>query len=99
MTPDQARTMLETTLREIVPDADLSTLAPGDDLRDTLELDSMDFVELVDRLSTRAGFRIEEDDADGRRSLDAAIHFLVAHVLVAQTVRLKSAEFCPGPMS
>jgi acyl carrier protein len=53
-------------------------LAPGADLRDTFELDSLDFVELMDRLSTRAGFRIEEDDADGMRSLDAAINFLVA---------------------
>jgi acyl carrier protein len=70
--------MLQTTLREVVPDADLSTLPPGADLRDTFELDSLDFVELVDRLSTRAGFRIEEDDADGLRSLDAAISFLVA---------------------
>ena len=77
MTPDQARTMLETTLREIVPDADLSTLAPGADLRNAFELDSLDFVELVDRLSTRAGFRIEEDDADGLRSVEAVTQFLV----------------------
>lgn len=78
MTPDQARTMLETTLREIVPDADLSTLAPGADLRNAFELDSLDFVELVDRLSTRAGFRIEEDDADGLRSVEAVTQFLVS---------------------
>jgi acyl carrier protein len=78
MTPDQARDMLQTTLREVVPDADLSTLAPGADLRDTFELDSLDFVELVDRLSTRAGFRIEEDDADGLRTVEAATQFLVA---------------------
>ncbi|HZW44100.1 MAG TPA: acyl carrier protein [Dermatophilaceae bacterium] len=77
MTPDQARAMLETTLREIVPDADLSTLAPGADLRSTFELDSLDFVELVDKLSTRAGFRIEEDDADGLRSAEAVTQFLV----------------------
>lgn len=78
MTPDQARTMLETTLREIVPDADLSTLAPGADLRNAFELDSLDFVELVDRLSARAGFRIEEDDADGLRSVEAVTAFLVS---------------------
>jgi len=69
--------MLETTLREIVPDADLSALAPGADLRSTFELDSLDFVELVDKLSTRAGFRIEEDDADGLRSAEAVTQFLV----------------------
>jgi len=78
MTPEQARAMLETTIREIVPDADLSTLAPGADLRDTFELDSLDFVELVDKLSTRAGFRIEEDDADGLRSVEAVTQFLVS---------------------
>jgi acyl carrier protein len=44
MTPDQARTMLGTTLREIVSEADLSALAPVVDLRDTFELDSLDFV-------------------------------------------------------
>jgi len=79
MTPDQALAMLDTTLREIVPDADLSTLAPGADIRSTFELDSLDFVELIDRLSSRAGFRIEEDDADGMRSVEAATHFLVTH--------------------
>jgi acyl carrier protein len=79
VTPEQARAMLDATLREIVPDADLTTLPPGADLRDTFELDSLDFVELVDRLSTRAGFRIEEDDADGLRSAEAAINFLVAN--------------------
>jgi len=78
MTPDEARAMLQTTLREVVPDADLSTLPPGADLRGTYELDSLDFVELVDRLSTRAGFRIEEDDADGLRTVEAATRFLVA---------------------
>ena len=78
MTPEQARAMLETTLREIVPDADLSTLAPGADLRNAFELDSLDFVELVDRLSARAGFRIEEDDADGLRSVEAVTAFLVS---------------------
>ncbi|HEY8655023.1 MAG TPA: acyl carrier protein [Dermatophilaceae bacterium] len=77
MTPEQARAMLETTLREIVPDADLSTLAQGADLRSTFELDSLDFVELVDKLSTRAGFRIEEDDTDGLRSVEAVTQFLV----------------------
>jgi acyl carrier protein len=54
-------------------------LAPGADLWDTFELDSLDIVKLVDKLSTRAGCRIEEDDADGLRSLNAAISFLVAH--------------------
>jgi acyl carrier protein len=77
MTPQEARAILETTLREIVPDASLAELGGGADLRQELELDSLDFVELVDRLSKRAGFRIEDDDADELRTPDSATSFLV----------------------
>ena len=77
MTPDEARTILGTTLREIVPDADLASLPAGTDLREAYELDSLDVVELVERLSARAGFRIEDTDADELRSVDSATAFLV----------------------
>ena len=74
MRPDEARTLLEQSLRAIVPDADLSGL-PGDtDLRDTFELDSLDFVEVVERLSQGAGFRIEEDE--DLRTIDAIVALL-----------------------
>jgi hypothetical protein len=47
MTPDQARHALEEALAQIAPDADLSSLEPDADLRDGLELDSLDFSRLV----------------------------------------------------
>lgn len=76
-TPSQTpRDLLETTLREIVPDASLDELAGDADLRETFELDSLDFVELVERLGKRAGFRIEDDDADQLRTIDSATAFL-----------------------
>jgi acyl carrier protein len=72
--PDEARTLLEQSVRAIVPDADLSGL-PGDtDLRDTFELDSLDFVEVIERLSQGAGFRIEEDE--DLRTIDAIVGLL-----------------------
>jgi acyl carrier protein len=77
VTPDEARTILGTTLREIVPDADLATLPADADLRDAYELDSLDVVELVERLSARTGLRIEDTDADQLRSVDSATAFLV----------------------
>lgn len=74
MTPDQARDLLEQSLRAIVPEADLSGL-PGDtDLRERYELDSLDFVEVVERLSQGAGFRIEEDE--DLRTIDAIVGLL-----------------------
>ena len=75
-TPGDLRQMLETTLREIVPDASLDGLSGDADLRETFELDSLDFVELVERLGKRAGFRIEDDDAEQLRTIDSATAFL-----------------------
>lgn len=73
---ESPRVMLEAVLREIVPDASLEGLDGSTDLRETFELDSLDFVELVERLGKRAGFRIEDDDADQLRTLDSATAFL-----------------------
>ena len=79
MTPEHARDLIEQTLLDIVPDADLSGLAPDDDIRENLELDSLDFVELVERLSTHADYRIEEEDYSELRTMDSAVRFLAKH--------------------
>ncbi|GAA2741061.1 hypothetical protein GCM10009868_05690 [Terrabacter aerolatus] len=81
---DDPRTMLETALREIVPDASLDGLDGGADLRETFELDSLDVVELVERLGKRAGFRIEDDDADQLRTVDSATAFLARRARAAR---------------
>ena len=74
MTPDDARDLIEQALRGVVPDADIRGL-PGDtDLRDAFELDSLDFVEIVERLSTGSGRRIEEDE--DLRTIDAVVALL-----------------------
>lgn len=76
MNTDQARAMIEQSLLDIVPDADLAALGPETDLRQALELDSLDFVELVERLSKRAGCRIEEDDYGQLRTMSSAVAFV-----------------------
>jgi hypothetical protein len=74
MTPDEARTLLEQSLRVVVPDADLAGLSGDTDIRERFELDSLDFVEVVERLSQGAGFRIEEDE--DLRTIDAIVGLL-----------------------
>ena len=74
MTPDEARTLLEQSLRVVVPDADLAGLGGDTDIREQFELDSLDFVEIVERLSQGAGFRIEEDE--DLRTIDAIVGLL-----------------------
>jgi acyl carrier protein len=71
MTPAEARSLLEDALRAVVPDASLEGM-PGDtDLREELELDSLDFLTVVERLSLGAGVRIEEDE--DLRTIDAVV--------------------------
>jgi hypothetical protein len=53
MTPAQAETAIKEALREVTPDADTDSLAADADLRDTLELDSIDFLRFVEILGRR----------------------------------------------
>lgn len=76
MTPDQARHAIEEALAQIAPDADVKGLAPDADLRDALELDSLDFLSLVEKLSQRTGRRIDEDDYPHLATLASAVKFL-----------------------
>ena len=55
MTTEQARQTIKDMLGEVAPDADPDTLAADADLRDSLELDSLDFLNFVEELSKRSG--------------------------------------------
>ena len=76
MTPEEARQAITETLLDVAPDADVDTLPPGADLRDTLELDSLDFLNFVEALGKRAGRRIDEDDYPQLATLDSGVVFL-----------------------
>ena len=75
MTPEQARHAIEESLGQVAPDADIESLAPDADLRDTLGLDSLDFLRFVEELSERTGRRIEEDDYPQLATMASAIKF------------------------
>lgn len=79
MTRDEARAAVREALREVAPDADLDTLSPDALLRDDLELDSLDFENLVVRLSDRAGYRIDEDAYPRLSTIEGCIAYLASH--------------------
>jgi hypothetical protein len=72
LTPDEARRLVAGVLTSIVPDADPLALPEGAALREELELDSLDFLTFVERLSRRALVRIDEDDYPRLDTLTAA---------------------------
>jgi len=73
---DQALILVQDALTEIVPDADFTTIGPDSAFREALELDSLDFLNLVERLTERAGCRIDEDDYPRLTTLNSAAAFL-----------------------
>ena len=69
-------TLVRRALHEVAPDADLDRLTPTDDLRDTLTLDSLDFLQFVELLSERTGRRIDEEDYPRLATLADTVAYL-----------------------
>jgi hypothetical protein len=59
---DEARRIVAEAVTQIVPDADVASLTDDADIRDTFELDSLDFLSFVEQVGVASGVRIEEDD-------------------------------------
>lgn len=76
MTPDAARRALHEEIARIAPDADAASV-PGDaDFREELDLDSMDFLNLVAALHKRFGVEIPESDYPELATLDGFAGYL-----------------------
>ena len=78
MTREEIRTSVLAILRTIAPEADASAIRPDADLRDELDIDSMDFLNLVVRIHERLGVSIPETDYPKVRSLDGCVAYLAA---------------------
>ncbi len=78
MTPSEATALVVRLLGEIAPDTDPSSLAGDADLQRSLDLDSMDIVNLVAALSEETGREIPDRDARALRTLDRWSAYLAA---------------------
>ena len=78
ITLDDTRALVGDAVRRIVPDADVEALAPDADLRQTYELDSLDFLAFVEELAQGAAVRIDEEDYPELRTLTTVQAFLAA---------------------
>jgi acyl carrier protein len=76
MTETEARTVIWDILSGIAPEVDPSSMADDEDLREALDLDSMDFMNFVVGLHERTGIDIPEADYPRLRTLDGAIAYL-----------------------
>ena len=76
MTSEEIRKAIVNILSGIVPDEDLSTLKDDVPFREQLELDSMDFLDIVMELRKRYRVQIPEEDYPALASIKSALAFL-----------------------
>ena len=76
MTKDDCKKLVIDIISDIAPDEDLSTVKPDVRLRDQLQLDSMDFLDIVMELRKRHGIEVPEADYMKLASLDSCADYL-----------------------
>ena len=79
MNAEHSRGAVLALLSEITPEADLSCLDDAADLRTELDMDSMDFLNLVEGLAESTGVDIPEADYPKVRSVAGLVAYLVSH--------------------
>jgi acyl carrier protein len=76
VTEDEIRSLVIGKLGAIAPEADFDQLDPQEDLREALDLDSMDFLNLITALHQETGVDIPETDYSDLASLDDITAYL-----------------------
>ncbi|MBX3425078.1 MAG: acyl carrier protein [Pirellulales bacterium] len=76
MTKDDIRNEVLDILADIAPDEDLSALDDSKSFREQMELDSMDFLDIVMELRKRHRVQIPEDDYVNLASMDSTVAYL-----------------------
>ncbi|MDP4033987.1 MAG: acyl carrier protein [Pseudorhodobacter sp.] len=80
MTHDDIRRAFLDDLVSVAPDIDPASVRDGDHLQDDLEIDSMDFLNLVAALHKRFGLDIPEADYPHLATPGAAVRYLAGHL-------------------
>jgi acyl carrier protein len=76
MTEDQVKQIVIDIINEIAPDEDTSDLKSEVNLRDQMDLDSMDFLDIVMELRKQHGIEVPEADYPKLASLDSCAEYL-----------------------
>ncbi len=76
MGPDEIKEAILDILADIAPDEDLSELKDEINFRDQLELDSMDFLDIVMELRKRYRVQVPEEDYTELASMSTTVAYL-----------------------
>jgi acyl carrier protein len=76
MTKEKIRSVLMEIVAEIIPDEDLTNLRGDVPIREQVELDSMDFLDIIMELRKRYGIEVPEDDYMQLATIDSSVTYL-----------------------
>ena len=76
MTREEIRAKILEVIAQIVPDEDLSNLKGDIGIRDQIEFDSMDFLDVIMELRKRYGVEVPEEDYMELSTLDGSVDYL-----------------------
>mgnify|MGYP003109062961 CR=1 FL=1 len=76
MTKEEVQKIVLDIIEEIAPDEDVSSIKPEVRLRDQLDLDSMDFLDIVMELRKQHGIEVPEEDYPKLASLESCGEYL-----------------------
>ena len=76
MTKEQIKDTILEIIAQIIPDEDLSNLKGDIPIREQVELDSMDFLDIIMELRKRYGIEVPEDDYTRLNTLNDSVAYL-----------------------
>lgn len=77
MTKDETKQVVLDIIADIAPDEDISNLKGDIRLRDQMQLDSMDFLDIVMELRKRHNIEVPEADYPNLATLDGCADYLM----------------------
>ncbi len=80
MTRDQIFEAVKDIIATIAPDEDISSLNATEALREQIELDSMDFLDIVMELRKRYSVQVPEEDYGQLATLESCADYLMPHM-------------------
>jgi acyl carrier protein len=85
MTDTDIRKVIHEELNNIAPEADLASVNPTADLREAIDIDSMDFLNFVIAIHHRLSIDIPEIDYPKLVTLDGAFAYIAAKLGSSRT--------------
>ena len=76
MTSESVKNVVLEIIADVAPDEELDGLNGGESLRDQLDLDSMDFLDIVMELRKRHKIEVPSEDYPHLATLDSSVEYL-----------------------